>query len=64
MCTCRVILRFKYLNHEQCLEQYLVQSKQDMLDVITVINYQYYYIKGTFTFAYLLMSSGYFSSKL
>lgn len=27
-----------------------MQTKQDMLDITTVINYQYYYIKGTFPF--------------
>lgn len=43
----------------------IMQTKQDMLDITTVINYQYYYIKGTFTFMYyLLMSSHHFSSKL
>ena len=43
----------------------IMQTKQDMLDITTVINYEFYYIKGTFSFVYyLLMSSRHFLSKL
>lgn len=43
----------------------IMQTKQDMLDITTVINYEFYYIKGTFSFVYyLLMSSHHFLSKL
>ena len=43
----------------------IMQTKQDMLDITTVINYEYYYIKGTFSFVYyLLMSSRHVLSKL
>ena len=43
----------------------IMQTKQDMLDITTVINYEDNYIKGTFSFVYyLLMSSRHFLSKL